>query len=268
MKKIAAVFILLLLNGCNRIDKDDLKVVGGLQLGLKPDDYVKQCDSLGLKSTSFYTKMFFTNPDEVSQSKIRAYYTDIFDFPEYVNSKNNIHHYALLIPEKDKEYNGITSIYLLIGHVNGAIGLKNNGELFDLTKATNYSVFNQDVTTGVLDKIEAMLVKEYGNPNYDSVKENNFYKLEGSGSYPKVNGNGFGKKKIWETSNFKLTYFKGFENKATSFNKFEKNYNYSLKGNIINLNAVEFYTNQFAYIKYELNEDIKKELFKDVEIKL
>lgn len=268
MRKIVAVLIFLLLYSCNKIDKNDLRVVGGVQLGLKPDEYIKQCDSLGLKSTSFYTKGFFTNANEVSNSKIRTYYTDIFDFPEYVNSKSNIHHYALLIPQKDADFNNITSICLLLGHTNTAVGLNRNAELFDLTKATYCSAFNQDITTGVLDKIEAMLVKRYGEPYSDSVKENKFYKLEGSGSYPKVHSEGFAKKKIWMTDNFKVTYFKGFENKNASYNKLEKNYSTDYEGKVINLNPVEFYTNQFAYIRYELNDDVKKELFKEQDIKL
>ncbi len=194
--------------GCNRIDRKNLEIIEGIQLGTTYKMYKKQLDSLGIQTKSFYTKSIFTDIDEIEYNQIGAHISDIFNLSDFRNSHTN--HYAILYPTTLTGTDNVIGLNVIIGHTGSSLLLKDG--LYDLTKEYGKSAFNQNISTSLLEQIKNMLSSKYGEPKlegYES-KYNNFYAIQGKEIKEFIGDeNRKGKRTEWETENLKIELFEG-----------------------------------------------------------
>lgn len=261
--KFRTIFLLIVaisVLGCNRIDKKNLEVIEGIQLGTTYKVYQKQIDSLGISAMSFYTKSFFFGGQGLENNQIRAHISDVVNLSDYRNSNIGINHYGILYPITLAGTDNVIGLNAILGHTGMVLGTPEH----DKKKS-----FNQNVASSYIDEIKRMLKSKYGEPTleeYES-KYNDFYALEGNGINEYIGDeNRKGKVTKWETEYLKIELFEGLPSVDSKFS--DRNYRMVIqpsgKENEIvtdfNWDDGERPCVTYAYIKYELKSEAIKKL--------
>ena len=259
--KLKTIFLLIVaisVLGCNGIDKKNLEVIEGIQLGTTNKVYQKQIDSLGINEMSFYTKSIFLGGQSLENNRIRGYISDIVNLSDYGNSSIGVNHYGILCPINLIATDNVIGLSAILGHTATVLGVP------------EYEIksFNQNVASSYIDEIKRMLKSKYGEPTLDGYesKYNDFYVLEGNG-INEYRGDESRKGKVtkWETEYLKIELFEGLP----SINAKYSDRNYSIviqptgKENDIVTDFNQDYGESpcvtYAYIKYKLKfEAIEK----------
>ena len=209
MKQILLIITFLTILGCNQIDKKNLEVIEGIQLGTSYKIYKQQLDSLDIPSKSFFTKSIFADIGEVKFNQLDARYSDVFNLTEFRD--NYTDHYSIICPVVLIGTDNVYRIDVLIGHT-GPSTLINNGRLYNLTNEYKKSAFNQNISESLLFEIEKMLTSKYGKPISKGVesKYNKFYIFEGQEKKEFIGDNKRkGKVTEWETEYLIIKLFEG-----------------------------------------------------------
>jgi hypothetical protein len=262
MKNIFLLTLVATFMSCDNNSEDDFKTIEDIQLGISLDSYYKSNDSLNISKNIFYTQWIFDSYDEAKDHEISMYYTDIFDFAESINTQNNIHHYGFITPQLKPNSEIIYSYNVLLGHTNNALGINEKDGIFNLTKTTKKQSFIQISATLVINKVEQLLKSKYGEPELTTINFNKFYLIEGKKFSEKTNSDMNGELLTWTTKLYKVFLFKGFDDKKNTYNTIDKSYFYSDTDNL-ELVENEFHTKKYAYLKYELKEEITQDLLKE-----
>lgn len=251
--------------GCNRIDKKDLEVIEGIQLGTSYKIYKKQLDSLGIKTKSFYTKSMFSDINEIEHNQIQANTSDIFNLSDFRNSQTN--HYSILYPVTLTGTDNVIGLNVIIGHTGSSLLISNG--VYDLTKEYSKNAFNQNISTGLLDQIKNMLTSKYGKPTLDSYKSmyNDFYAVQGKEIKEFIgNENRKGSVTKWETEYFEIELFEGLSSVDAKYSKDGYRMVIQPSGKENNL-VTDFDWDKgerpcvtYVYIKYDLKSEVIKKL--------
>lgn len=218
LKTIYLFIITISVLSCNRIEKKNLEVIEGIQLGTTYKMYLKQIDSLGIQTKSFYTKSMFTNIDEIENNQIRVNISDIFNLSDFRNSQTN--HYAILNPTTLAGTDNTIELNVILGHTGSSVLISDR--LYDLTKEYGKSAFNQNISISFLDQIKNMLTSKYGEPSLEGYKSeyNGFYAVKGKGFKEYIGDkNRKGKVTEWETDNLKIELFEGLQSVNAKYSK-------------------------------------------------
>lgn len=266
--KLKTIFLLIVavsVLGCNRIDKKNLEVIEGIQLGTTYKMYQKQIDSLGIQTMSFYTKSMFTDIDEIEYNQIRANISDIFNLSEFRNSHTN--HYAILYPTTLTGTDNVIGLNVILGHTGNSLLLSNG--LYDLTKEYGKSAFNQNISTTLLDQIKSMLTSKYGEPTLEGFESeyNDFYAIQGKEIKEYIGDeNRKGKVTEWETDNLEIELFEGLASVDAKYsqNGYEMVIQPSGKENDL-VTGFDWEKGErpcvtYVYIKYDLKSEAIKKL--------
>src|SRR5205823_3937187 len=139
----------------------DITVIDGVKLGMTTDEFFSQLDSLKIKQQVFYTKVLFTDLNELSNDKIRSYITDLFNTSEYRSKSTE--HYGLYYPTTMTGTKNIIGLNILLAHTDAATAISKNG-FTNVTKETSIPGISQDLSYNQIDDVTYMLSTKYGKP--------------------------------------------------------------------------------------------------------
>ncbi|MBS1755684.1 MAG: hypothetical protein JSU03_00265 [Bacteroidetes bacterium] len=257
---VTFVVVCLTIISCNRINPKDITIIDGVKLGSSKEDFYNQCDSLKIEQKIFYTKTMFGSSDDVSESRIKTYVTDIFNSSDY--STKYTQHFGLYYPTTLTGTKNIIGLNVLMVHTSQASLITNRG-FENLNKET--PGISQDISYNQVDDIANMLSKKYGKPS-DTLKFEflNFYVIEGSQirSYHSDSTN-VGEKIIWKTKYLDISLFKGIASPTNTFNSKDRSYMMYFDNNPyrkIDYDNGERPCYAYTYISYMLNEEAIKKL--------
>jgi hypothetical protein len=257
--KFKIIFLLIITTSilcCNKIDKKNLEVVEGIQLGTTYSDYIRQIDSLEINIMSFYTEWVLLSQQDLESNQISTYVTDIFNFSDYRNSNLDINHYGILYPTTIQGTKNVFALNVILGHT---------GMVFGNSKYDKKKCFNQNVAGSYIDKIREMLTSKYGTPVFQKFEPSFFvfYVLEGSDiNVYKVDESRKGKVTIWENEYLQVTLFEGLPSIDA---KFTNNKTYQMVVPVsgeyeiiteFNWDEGERPCVTYAYIQYELKSEV------------
>lgn len=255
-------FFCSILSSCNNISREDITIIDGVRLGTSKEELYSQCDSLKVEQKVFYTKVMFSSSDDVGESKIKAYITDIFNTSEYRSQSTQ--HYGIYYPTTFAGTKNIIGLNVLLVHTSPALAISKRGFTY-LTKETDIPGISQDISYSQTDDITSMLSKKYGKPS-DTLKFEflRFYAIEGNQirEYHSDSSN-VGEMIIWKTKFLDIKFFKGISSPTNSFNS--KEHSYTIYFNSNPFRKIDFDNGErpcysYSYIAYELNDVAIKKL--------
>lgn len=249
-------FFCIILTSCNRISSKDITIIDGVKLGTSQEELYSQCDSLKVEQKLFYTKIMFSGSDEIGESKIKAYVTDVFNTSEYRTQLTQ--HYGIYYPITLTGTKNIIGLNILLVHTSPASLFTNRGYT-NLTKETNIPGISQDISYNQVDDIASMLSKKYGNPS-DTLKFEflRFYAIEGNQIREyHADSTNIGEMIIWKTKFLDISFFKGIDSPTNTFNSKEHTYMIYFDNNPfrkIDFDKGERPCYSYSYISYKLND--------------
>ncbi len=259
------IFFAITIVSCKSIDKNELKTINDIQLGISLKEYSSLLETLNIKQKSFLTGIHFPNYDLNSHSK-SFHYTTNFDFSNYKGK--NTSHLGLLYPEVIAGTENIMGLFVLLVHTdNPRFILHRYSEPQNI--GGKYTSISQHVAIDVLDEIEDMYTRKYGKP-IDTITESIFitYKEISSTeikSYRPPDIEGVYQELIWETKYLRISFFKGMfvnqEKFDTETNRYAYNIGLDLEGKPevqeikVDYKNGETFCNSYPFIKYELKQD-------------
>ena len=255
-------FFFIILVSCNSISPKDITIIDGVKLGTSEDELYSQCDSLKVKQKIFYTKITFSNVEEIEESKIRHYVTDLFNSSQY--GAGYTQHYGLYYPIILQGTKNVYGMHVLLAHTSTARTLTSTEGFNNLNN--EILGISQDISDSQIDEIANMLSKKYGKPT-DTIKDifSNFFVIEGNKikDYQSGDKTNIGEKIIWKTKYLDIFFFKGISSSTGIFNSKDHSYMMYFDGKPfkkINYNNGERPCYSFSYISYTLNNEAIKEL--------
>ena len=254
------ILLILVFTSCQGIDKDDITIIDGVQLGMDEDAFNSQLDSLEINQDVFYTKVLFDNLDEVDDTRVRFNFTDIFNNNKYNSSVSKT--YGLYYPTNWAGTKNIIGLTVLLVHSDNALLFSNTG-FGNITKEKKISGISQNIPDEQSEDIARMLSEKYGPP-MDTLKSDltTFFVFQGKqiGKFHSDNSN-LGELLIWKTKCIDIRYFKGIESSETFFNKNLKGYFTILdKSSSIDYDNGERMCRSYGYIMYQLNDETIKKM--------
>lgn len=206
MKRTTILLLpIIFLLGCSTIDKKELEVIEGIQLGITSQSYKKQLESLDIESIPFYTKSDFNSINEMEENQIKVPISDVINISEFRNSKTGLNHCAIVYPILLTGTDNVVGLNAVIGHTENPNGTPE----YDKQQS-----FNQNVAIDYVHELKRMLESKYGQPTMDDVesKYNTFSVIEGK-EVNEYYGDDFLKGKItyWETEYLEIELFQGLE---------------------------------------------------------
>lgn len=259
---VLAVFSCTLTSCKNEIDKKDLTVIDGVQLGTSLDALYKQFDSLKVSNKIIYTKLMFSDFAESGKNKLKVYVTDIFNTSKYGSEETE--HYGIYYPTKLTGTKNVVGLNVLLVHTAPAF-LISKFEFSNLTKETQITGISQDISDEQADDIATMLSKKYGTPTDTLTFEyTKFYVLEGTQirDYHSDSLN-VGELYFWETKHVRIKYFKGIRSPNSTYNTQDHSYMTYFDSNpfrVINFENGERPCRSYSYITYELTDEAIQQL--------
>lgn len=268
--EIKKEYILLLLlsfflTSCNSVDKKNIQIIEGIQLGTNFNQYERQIDSIGIESKQFFTKLFIDRVNEIASNSINVHVSDMFNLS---NFRYNTNHYAILYPTTRSGTDNVIGLTAILGHTTNSMMLTSSG-FINLTKEYNIENFNQNISTDLVVEIKKMISSKYGQPSLDRVKSeyNTFYVLERN-TIKEYSGDGEikGAKTTWENDFLEIELFEGVPSYTAVINKngyqvSEPFFNSQMPKILIpDLSKGEKQCVSYAYIKYELKPEIIEKL--------
>ena len=255
-------FVCIILTSCNNISPKDITIIDGVKLGTTEEEFYSQCDSLKVEQKVFYTKVMFSGSDEIGESKIQAYVTDLFNTSEYRSQSTQ--HYGIYYPTTLTGTKNIIGLNVLLVHTSPAWSISNSGFTY-ITKETNIPGISQDISYNQADDIVSMLSKKYGKPS-DTLKFEfvGFYAIEGNQvrEYHSDSTN-VGEMIIWKTKFLDVKFYKGISSPTNTFNSKEHTYMAYFDSNPfrkIDYDKGERPCYSYSYISYMLNDVAIKKL--------
>ena len=259
-KILVLILSFTLFISCKKISLKDLTVIDDIKLGMNEDAFNSQLDSLHIKQEVFYTKVIFTNLDEVDNDRVNCYYTDIFNNSKYSSSISKT--YGIYYPTNWAGTKNIIGLIVLLVHTDNAIAMTSNG-YGNITKESKISGISQNLSVAQTDDIAQMLSNKYGKPLDTSKFEfTTFFVFQGNQIKDyRSDSNNVGELLTWKTKCFDIKYFKGIASTESVFNSKENTY-FSIidKTSTIDYNNGERPCRSYSYIIYQLNDETIKKL--------
>ena len=255
----AVIFCLLLFASCQRINPKDITIIDGIQLGMNEDAFNSQLDSLHIRQEIFYTKVLFDNLDEVDNTRVNCYFTDIFDNSKYNSSISKT--YGIYYPTNWAETKNIIGLTVLLVHTDNALLLSSAG-YGNITKESKISGISQNLSIEQTEDIAQMLSEKYGRP-LDTLKFDltTFFVFQGNQiKKHRSDDSNIGELLTWKTKFIDINYFKGIASSESVFNTKQNAYFTILDNSSkIDYDNGERPCLSYGYIMYQLNsETIKK----------
>lgn len=262
MKKLNLLFIILILFGCHKINDHDLTVVDKIVLGEKKESFYKQLDSLHLKSQTFYCKHLFTDINEINNSRLNLYYSEVFNTGKYNKSEYSIYHYGIIYPSLNSN-SYVTGMYLLLAYTAKAVLIPSLLKQCEITEKTQILGLSQYIRADLLDEIQEMLTTKYGQPTEILNSKDSYICVIEKGSINKyISDKKYSGEIVkWKTKYLNISFFRGVRTNSTTFDTNGGGYLISMFPNEKKeLGKNETYTYQLPYIYYEINDNTIKEL--------
>ena len=239
---------------CTEIKEKNLTVIDNLVLGKKYTEFINQYDSLNIPYTKFYIGFPYLEADDILSNQMTIGYTKNFNLlPSVVGEQ----HYGIYNPHKYEGTDNIVELNVLLGHTTNAWTLSPSGKTIDITKETNVKSFTQCIREDLLDKIEAMLIKKYGEPDNIYHTDITFYYIDKKQTKKHTIRDDYNSKLlVWNTKNLEISFFKGIKTDS-SFSK-ENGYFVAIdkkqkeEGTELPLDHIQAY--EYSYLLYRLND--------------
>lgn len=263
MKKLnhLLVFIILVIQSCNTIKREDLTVIEGLKIGVNMTAYNKQLDSLNIPKKAMYPQ-YYVGDEVAKNGMFQCYTTEMFNnLPELKSP--TIKHWGLLVPLVYSASENLVGLQILLSHAAYASFLTSQSRSLYGDKG-RYGI-NQTVSQELVNAVTKMLTVKYGNPadtirsentNFMAITNNEFIEYKS----PAIK---IGEMLVWKTPYMTISFFKGLPSYRISYDTAWKTYATSFKPGytiFYNPEAGQSPCYEFTYIKYELNEKTIKAL--------
>jgi hypothetical protein len=254
-----------LFTSCNKIEPKDVTVIDGISLGTTLEEYYKQCEDLNISQKLVYTKVFFSDFQDVYHNSVKFYVTDIFNFSEYRGPDTE--HFGIYNSIIMSGTKNVIGLNILLVHTAPAVIFSPSGSTY-LTKQTKIPGVIQDVSLDLVEDIGDMLSKKYGKPNGKMKSEHFTVKvIEGNQikNYRSDSTN-MGELLYWETEYFDISFFKGINSTASTFTSNGNSYTIYFDTNpntILDYDSGERPCRSYSYITYKLNSKAIKRLALD-----
>jgi|GEM_PF-3234716 len=260
--KLTPICIVLCLFGCNNINPEDITIIDGVRPGMELSAFNSQLDSLKINQQIFYSKSMVTNVEEIYNSRMKFYRTDIFNSSKY--SSPITQHYGMYYPISIEGTNNIVGLNILLVHTENALVITQSG-MFNVTKETQIPALSQDISSGQIEDIARLLSEKYGKP-IDTIHFylNKFYVMEGMEMKTyNCDTTNIGDVLIWKTKYLNIRFFKGISSPYSTYNVNDRTYFTYFDSNpfrVMSYQKGEAPCKSYAYISYELNNDAIKKL--------
>lgn len=263
------IFILILATAfisCDKgIPKEKLMVIENIPLGRPINTYNKQFDSLGIPHKRFFNRILMMKYDDLlnNNNYYSSYYTNMFNFSEYRNSKNSIEHLGLITPVS---LEGTQNNFALLINICHTVEPWLWQDAERLKSSVDEKYVRQEVNDVIIEKIKKMYITKYGEPiSIDTSTFNTFWTIDGN-SIKKNNDNSTPAVTFkWKTEYYNIKFFSGFD--LNGIYSAENGYVESTNPIVANMGEEradpsknQINCKAFAYIYYELNEKAMKEL--------
>jgi len=263
MKVLKLFIIALCLTSCNQIEKSDLTIIDGVQLGVGKVDFYNQLDSIGLKIEKMYTSIYFDKSENLQDNTINLYKTEVFDQPGIFDKAVSNTHHGFYYSISSARGTYIIGTYILLGRCVETIYVKNN-QLYNISTYSKIKGVSQDIRVDLIDKIQNVLTLKYGQPAEISKSTLSLlYKIEKNNvQVYKSDTSSLGETVLWKTKYLNIYLFKGFKSFDTAWSVTDNTYNTMLgfSKSARKLNSDEISCYSLPYIYYELNKETIEKL--------
>jgi len=261
MKNIPILIIIILFISCNNIKPEEIIVIENIRLGDDFNSYKKQLDSLGIKSTRYYNVIAprYENNSIGEENYFPAWYTNLFDFSDYRNTKSRINHPSIIVPLTYTGTDKVWGTIVLLGHTDKPWMIFVPDYLRDIYERDSY--FRQDINDHALNKILESYKEKYGVPTkIDTTKYKELYMIQGNGVQSEYDDTYEGILYTWETKFITINFFTGIDLNAIyykntmTYSESTNRIRSNLGGSIVDYLKNEEKCKSYAYIKYQLND--------------
>ncbi len=249
------LFYLLFLNlfiSCTS-HAQDYETLQKIHLGKNSKIFSTYLDSLNIPKDEFYNGDAYmalaVDIDDVDNKIFTTYFSDIFDYPEYIGFNGKVHHPSIL---SAIEKNGkIHQINYHLGSTDDALLIYNN-DFVNITEVTGIKSFRQIISKEIIQKIESYLIEKYGIPKREKNLDIPLQILQqGKFITSYLDGHPLTTEVLtWETKFITITFYKGVEFKHVLYNKSGRHYSYGLEE--LNEDKLFKYTKIFSRIEFTL----------------
>jgi hypothetical protein len=257
LKIYFCVITLIFLFSCENIDKQSLKIIDNVVLGVSQKEFNKSCDSLGIKEAIFETKLFIEKNDNLKDIALKFNYTERFNIGDFCGKNNST--IGLFYPIENSGTDNIIGLKLLLA--NKSKPTINNPNIDSSTKESIYFI-HQDLNENLISDIKNLFITKYGTPK-TILEQNNFL-------FQVIQNNeiidyrqdsiNFGTVYRWETEALIINFFTGIHSKKALYNPSTKYYLLPW----IDLEKAKtenyIYCRGFPYIEYRLKNEIIEKL--------
>ena len=250
-RKIISLTILVValfpLISCNKIDKDKLKVIENLSLGVNEDEFERECITKNIKKKAYVANKAFFNEEDIPDNVFKCYASDVFNLENYKPKWSD--HMGLIVPVMSYGTDNIVSMRVMLGYTS--LG-KYEGKLLD--GLYDPKGFSQNVRYDLVREIKNILINKYGEPT-EVIKSNKLkcYVFEGQSLTRYTTGEFEGQILKWETKYIKISFFGGVKDYAIIYDHSLDAYLHTLREPNEEVKG-ETYSMQYPYLQYEIKD--------------
>jgi hypothetical protein len=210
-------------NSIVTVPKESITIVENIVLGSDADTLFINLKNRNVKVGNYKTDLFFQDENTDNDNRIRIPYTEVFNFGEYRNKKIDLDHLGLIYPILLYGTNRIQGLSVLLVSTHMQIFNSNNA---------NDPVVKQEVNESLINDIEKLFIKKYGQPkSREKSKNHKVYSIEGSEIKEYDSTEDYCDYVVWENEFMIIELFKGYKSYETSFNPINTCYSHEISGN-------------------------------------